>query len=107
MGTYADIARLNIKDDETDDTENETNEQETIPQRNLKEDLKFDYLDENDLKLYNFIKDLKNYWQDRGFLNTLKHENIVKLLKETMTVTELILEDDDYEEEDNESDFYE
>ena len=105
--SYANITKLNIKEDDTDDNENESIEPETIPQRDPKEILKLDYLDENDLKLYDFINDLKNYWQDRGFMNTLKHENIVKLLRETMLVTEIIFEDDDYEEEEDENDFYE
>ncbi len=106
--TYANITRSNIENTtDADDTENESNEHEVLSEHDLKEKLKLDYLDENDLKLYDFINDIKNHWQDLGFMNTLKHESIVKLLRETITVTEIILEDEENEEEDEENDFYE
>lgn len=105
--TYAKITELNIPDEINDDTEIESSEPEKLSEHDKKEKLKLDYLDENDLRLYDFINDLKDYWKDLGFMNTLKHESVVRLLRKTINVTEIIIDDEDCEEEYEESEFYE
>jgi hypothetical protein len=107
--TYATIVKLkDIDNTDADTTDADTTtEPIIIDPKLLKETLKLEYLDENDLKLYDFINDLKRYWNERGFINTLKHQNVVKILKETINVSEFAVDEDDYDDDDDESDFYE
>lgn len=66
------------------------------------------YLIENDLILYDFNNEMKAVWEHLGFLNSLKHQQVVDIIEKCMLVTELEddLECDEFDDDYSESDIY-
>lgn len=59
------------------------------------------YLCENDLLLYDFTNEMKEYWEFMGFLTDLKHTQVSNVLSQCLIVHEI----SDSESEGDDSDY--
>ena len=62
------------------------------------------YMIENDSVLHDFNMDLKEHWEHLGLLTDLKHLEVVRIIEQCITVTEIPDQDLDESDEDYETD---
>lgn len=105
MTTYANIVRVELPENEDEISKDEDENVEPVGEYVMSPKEK--YMLENDLILYDFNNEMKTVWNDKGFLNTLRHMQVHKIIDNCMTVTEIEEEEIEESDEEYETDNYE